>query len=94
MAFDEIKDSINSRQPVSRDQLEWLHGLASDEQLSQLSTLARGQYHTASKASYVIMGIINYTNICVANCDYCSFFRLPHENGGYSLSFKEVCQRI
>lgn len=94
MAFDEITDSINSRRPVSRQQLEWLHDLASDEQLSQLSTLARGQYHMASKASYVIMGIINYTNICVANCDYCSFFRLPHEKGGYSLSFKEVCQKI
>ena len=40
------------------------------------------------------MGIINYTNICVAKCDYCAFYRLPHQDGTYLLTFKQICDRI
>ena len=40
------------------------------------------------------MAIINYTNVCVAKCDYCSFYRLPKQPDTYLLDFDEVCRRI
>ena len=40
------------------------------------------------------MAIVNYTNICVAKCDYCSFYRLPHDKEGYLLSVDEVSKKI
>lgn len=40
------------------------------------------------------MAIINYTNVCVANCDFCSFFRFPHQSGGYLLTSKQVLAKI
>jgi len=40
------------------------------------------------------MGIINYTNVCVARCDYCSFYRLPGHAEGYLLSPEQVFRRI
>jgi cyclic dehypoxanthinyl futalosine synthase len=40
------------------------------------------------------MAIINYTNVCVAKCDYCSFYRLPHQSGTYLLSHEQLRERI
>jgi len=40
------------------------------------------------------MAIVNYTNICVAKCDYCSFYRFPGEADTYLLTLKQVCEKI
>jgi cyclic dehypoxanthinyl futalosine synthase len=40
------------------------------------------------------MRIINYTNVCVAQCDYCAFYVLPNQAGGYVLSRDEVFAKI
>ena len=40
------------------------------------------------------MGIINYTNICVAQCDYCAFYRLPKSPEGYLLNRQQIFDRI
>jgi len=40
------------------------------------------------------MRIINYTNVCVAQCDYCAFYVLPNQEGGYVLSREDVFAKI
>jgi cyclic dehypoxanthinyl futalosine synthase len=40
------------------------------------------------------MRIVNYTNVCVAQCDYCAFYVLPNQEGGYVLSREEVFAKI
>ena len=40
------------------------------------------------------MAIINYTNICVADCDFCSFFRFPYQKDTYLLTTAQVLARI
>jgi cyclic dehypoxanthinyl futalosine synthase len=40
------------------------------------------------------MAIVNYTNVCVAKCDYCSFYRLPGAADAYLLGFPEVARKI
>src|SRR4051794_5420686 len=42
----------------------------------------------------MVMRIINYTNVCVAQCDYCAFYVLPNQGGGYVLSHDEVFAKI
>src|SRR5919204_628808 len=42
----------------------------------------------------MVMRIINYTNVCVAQCDYCAFYVLPNQGGGYVLSRNEVFAKI
>jgi cyclic dehypoxanthinyl futalosine synthase len=42
----------------------------------------------------MVMRIINYTNVCVAQCDYCAFYVLPGRDGGYVLSRDEVFAKI
>jgi cyclic dehypoxanthinyl futalosine synthase len=40
------------------------------------------------------MRIVNYTNVCVAQCDYCAFYVLPNQDGGYVLDRQEVFAKI
>jgi cyclic dehypoxanthinyl futalosine synthase len=42
----------------------------------------------------MVMRIVNYTNVCVAQCDYCAFYVLPNQHGGYVLSGDEVFAKI
>lgn len=70
----------------------WLE--ASDDELRQLAGEVRARYHEPSRATYMVMRIINYTNVCVAQCDYCAFYVLPNQSGGYVLSREDVFAKI
>jgi cyclic dehypoxanthinyl futalosine synthase len=70
----------------------WRH--ASDETLKELAQTVRARYHEPGHATYMVMRIINYTNVCVAQCDYCAFYVLPNQQGGYVLSRDEVFAKI
>ena len=79
---------------ISRDEAALLYQEASDELLSSLATAVRDRFHTPGQATYIMMAIVNYTNVCVAKCDYCAFYRLPHQDGTYLLTVEQVCERI
>jgi cyclic dehypoxanthinyl futalosine synthase len=42
----------------------------------------------------MVMRIVNYTNVCVAQCDYCAFYKLPGQDGGYVLSQDAVFAKL
>ena len=52
----------------------------------RIAGMVRARYHEPDRATYMVMRIINYTNVCVAQCDYCAFYVLPNQEGGYVLS--------
>ncbi|HEX8692448.1 MAG TPA: radical SAM protein [Longimicrobium sp.] len=70
----------------------WHHG--SDDQLKRLAGLVRARWHAPDRATYMVMRIINYTNVCVAQCDYCAFYVLPNQAGGYVLTREDVFAKI
>lgn len=61
--------------------------------LGQLaSSIARKK--NGSKAAFLIDRNINYTNVCVARCSFCAFYRPAHHKEGYDLSYDEIDQKI
>ena len=81
-----------SRLSVDEARDLWLH--ASDDRLRELAREARARFHEPDRATYMVMRIVNYTNVCVAQCDYCAFYVLPNRAGGYVLSRDEVFAKI
>ncbi len=79
---------------ISVEEARTLWHEASDEELKRLAQAARARYHEPDRATYMIMRIVNYTNVCVAQCDYCAFYVLPNQDGGYVLSRAEVFAKI
>ena len=81
-----------SRITVAEARVLWEE--ASDEELKRLAGEVRARYHDPDRATYMVMRIVNYTNVCVAQCDYCAFYVLPNQNGGYVLSREDVFAKI
>jgi cyclic dehypoxanthinyl futalosine synthase len=79
---------------ISVDEARTLWLEAPDEELKRLAQDVRARYHEPNRATYMVMRIINYTNVCVAQCDYCAFYVLPNQDGGYVLSRDEVFAKI
>jgi cyclic dehypoxanthinyl futalosine synthase len=79
---------------VSVDEARALWEDASDDELIARANEVRERFHEPKRATYMVMRIINYTNVCVAQCDYCAFYVLPNQNGGYVLSHDEVFAKI
>ncbi len=79
---------------IGVDEARALWNEASDDELKRLAQDVRGRWHEAGHATYMVMRIINYTNVCVAQCDYCAFYVLPNQAGGYVLSREDVFAKI
>ena len=79
---------------VTVDEARALWNEASDDELKELAQEVRARWHEPDRATYMVMRIINYTNVCVAQCDYCAFYVLPNQDGGYVLSREEVFAKI
>jgi cyclic dehypoxanthinyl futalosine synthase len=70
----------------------WEH--ATDDELKRMAGAVRARFHAPRRATYMVMRIINYTNVCVAQCDYCAFYVLPNREGGYVLTREDVFAKI
>ncbi len=90
----EVEARIRSHERIDLDQARFLFEEAPSQDLARLATAVRSRYHAVDEATYLIMAIVNYTNVCVAKCDYCSFYRLPGAPDGYLLSFEQVCDKV
>jgi cyclic dehypoxanthinyl futalosine synthase len=63
-------------------------------QLGQLADEERWRQHPQNEVTYIIDRNINYTNVCVADCKFCAFYRRPRHAEGYVLSFEEIGAKI
>ena len=93
-SIDGIREKVDQQQRVTTEEARWLFEQADDAELRALATRVRARFHPPQQATYLKMAIVNYTNVCVARCDYCAFYRFPDQPGTYLLSFEQVCEKI
>ena len=79
---------------VSAEEALWLWKNAGDAELRELAQMVRARFHQPEACTYMLMRIINYTNVCVAQCDYCAFYTLPGAADGYVLNREQVFAKI
>lgn len=91
---EEIFEKVASGQRISNEDARWLWFEAPDADLRYLASQGRARFHPVHACSYMVMRIVNYTNVCVAQCDYCSFYRLPGDAEGYVLSRNAVFEKL
>ncbi|MGH7592308.1 MAG: radical SAM protein, partial [Gemmatimonadales bacterium] len=63
-------------------------------ELGSLAERERYQHHPDETVTYIIDRNINYTNVCVADCQFCAFARRPKDASGYVLSFEQIGAKI
>jgi cyclic dehypoxanthinyl futalosine synthase len=94
LGVEELRERLEAGGRIDTAEAESLWRQASDEELKRLAQVVRGRWHAPDRATYMVMRIINYTNVCVAQCDYCAFYVLPNREGGYVLSHEQVFAKI
>jgi cyclic dehypoxanthinyl futalosine synthase len=62
--------------------------------LGRLAETIRARKHPGGIVTYIIDRNVNYTNICVAKCTFCAFYRDVGSLEGYVLGFDELFRKI
>ena len=62
--------------------------------LGALADGIRLRKHPDGLVTYIIDRNVNYTNICVAKCNFCAFYRPVGSPDGYVLGFDELFRKI
>ncbi|HVC20476.1 MAG TPA: cyclic dehypoxanthinyl futalosine synthase [Vicinamibacterales bacterium] len=62
--------------------------------LGRLADAARARLHPDRIVTYIIDRNVNYTNVCVARCRFCAFYREVGASDGYVLGFDEIYRKI
>ena len=62
--------------------------------LGRLADATRARKHPDRVVTYIIDRNVNYTNVCVARCNFCAFYRPVGHGDGYVLSFDEIFRKI
>jgi cyclic dehypoxanthinyl futalosine synthase len=63
-------------------------------ELGALADQQRRALHPHGVVSYIVDRNINYTNVCVADCGFCAFYRRPKHSEGYTLSYEQIGEKI
>ena len=79
---------------LSREDAVELYQHASTHQLGRLADGVRARKHTDRIVTYIIDRNVNYTNVCVARCNFCAFYREVGATDGYVLGFDEIFKKI
>ena len=64
------------------------------QQLGQAADWMRQKMHPDGKVSFLVDRNINYTNVCVARCTFCNFYRRSGDYDGYVLSSETIFKKI
>src|SRR5687768_12077854 len=62
--------------------------------LGRMADAVRLRKHPDGLVTYIIDRNVNYTNVCVARCNFCAFYREVGHGEGYVLGFEEIFKKI
>ena len=94
MSVERISQKVLDGERLSREDAVELYQHASTHQLGRLADGVRARKHADRIVTYIIDRNVNYTNVCVARCNFCAFYREPGATDGYVLAFDEIFRKI
>jgi cyclic dehypoxanthinyl futalosine synthase len=79
---------------LSFDEARALYLTAPTAELGRMADAVRRAKHPDGVVTYIIDRNVNYTNVCVARCKFCAFYRPVGSPEGYTLGFEEIYRKI
>jgi cyclic dehypoxanthinyl futalosine synthase len=87
-------EKADAGERLTRDAALALYSSAPTHALGRAADRVRARKHPSRIVSYIIDRNVNYTNVCVARCSFCAFYRPVGSAEGYVLSFDEIFRKI
>jgi len=94
MRIQACADKIRAGERLAADEALELYRTAPTALLGQLADVIRARKHPDRLVTYIIDRNVNYTNVCVAKCNFCAFYRPVGSSEGYVLGFDELFRKI
>src|SRR5215218_7346816 len=94
MTVDQIAEKVRAGERVSGAEALTLYLHAPTSLLGRLADEVRARKHPGDIVTYIIDRNVNYTNVCVARCNFCAFYRPVGSADGYVLGFEEIFRKI
>jgi len=94
MSVSQLASKVLDGGRVSADEALLLYREAPTHVLGQLADAIRFRKHPERVVTYIIDRNVNYTNLCVARCNFCAFYRPVGAADGYVLGFDEILAKI
>jgi len=91
---EELIQKVRAGERVNSAEALELYRSAPTAVLGQLADAIRQRKHPERVVTYIIDRNVNYTNICVAKCNFCAFYREVGSPDGYVLGFDELFRKI
>ena len=89
-----LVDKVRAGRRVDRAEALELYLHAPTAVLGSLADGIRAGKHPDRIVTYIIDRNVNYTNVCVARCNFCAFYRPVGSSEGYVLGFEEIFRKI
>ena len=93
-ATDLAARKVTAGERLTRGDAIALYRDAPPHQLGRLADLVRARKHPDGVVTYIVDRNVNYTNVCVARCNFCAFYREVGSPDGYVLGFDEIFAKI
>jgi len=90
----QLADKIRRGERLTRADAVALYREAPTALLGRLADEVRARLHPDRIVTYIIDRNVNYTNVCVARCSFCAFYRPVGAADGYVLGFEEIAAKI
>lgn len=94
MNLQELSDRIAAGERLTRDEALWIYAEAPTLWLGEVADEVRRRKHPEGIVTYIVDRNVNYTNVCVARCNFCAFYRPVGHFEGYVLGFDEIFAKI
>ncbi|MFL6281437.1 MAG: cyclic dehypoxanthinyl futalosine synthase [Vicinamibacterales bacterium] len=94
MTVEELLGRVRNGGRLDRRQALELYLNAPTSLLAESADEVRARKHPDRIVTYIIDRNVNYTNVCVARCNFCAFYRPVGSPEGYVLGFDEIFRKI
>jgi len=89
-----IAGKVEDGQRVSAEEALLLHERADLLTLGRLADGVRARLHPEGLVTYIVDRNLNPTNVCIADCGFCAFYRAPGDAEAYVLSRAEIYAKV
>lgn len=87
--IDQIGQKVSEGGRISDEDALFLYEKASLHDLGRLANVVR-ERKNGNRASYVINRYLNYSNVCILNCQFCAFARKKRDADAFEYSIEEL----
>ena len=89
-----IKEKVLAGDRISPEEALVLYRESDLPALGYLANEIRKRKHPENIVTFVIDRNVNYTNICIAGCKFCAFYRRKSDEDAYTLELETILNKV